>query len=116
MLKEELEKRRWLDAQKSALQEKLRKIEAEMKNRHSILRQLPTYLNAAQQACSPLSQLILNTDWMQRTNANHGQLPQALSLIYWQFRSLVSAGVLSPSTGTLLRTGVSCESKGTGIW
>ena len=28
MLKEELEKRRWLDAQKSALQEKLRKIEA----------------------------------------------------------------------------------------
>ena len=61
MLKEELEKRRWLDAQKSALQEKLRKIEAEMKNRHSILRQLPTYLNAAQQACSPLSQLILNT-------------------------------------------------------
>ena len=98
MLKEELEKRRWLDAQKSALQEKLRKIEAEMKNRHSILRQLPTYLNAAQQACSPLSQLILNTDWMQRTNANHGQLPRALSLIYWQFRSLVSAGVLSPST------------------
>jgi len=101
MLKEELEKRRWLDAQKSALQEKRRKIKAEMKERHLILKQLPRYLNVAQQACSPLSQLILNTDWMQRTYTIHGQLPRALSLIYWQFRSLVSAGVLSPSTELL---------------